>query len=76
MTVLRRSSACQGQVAAHGRRDLKVGMLAFFVFTTIIYAAQNGVAGLSAGDFSPTLVGLFGSVPILLFAFLGFESSN
>ena len=55
---------------------LKLGMLAFFVFTTIIYAAQHGVAGLSAGDFSPTLVGLFGSVPILLFAFLGFESSN
>ncbi|WP_418058752.1 APC family permease [Pimelobacter simplex] len=55
---------------------LKVGLLAFFVLTTIIYAAKNGVVGLSAGDFSPTLLGLFGSVPILLFAYLGFESSN
>ncbi|WP_328531220.1 APC family permease [Nocardioides sp. NBC_00368] len=55
---------------------LKVGLLAFFVLTTIVYAAQNGVVGLSAGDFSPTLLGLFGSVPILLFAYLGFESSN
>jgi amino acid transporter len=55
---------------------IKVGLLAFFVLTTVIYAAENGVVGLSAGDFSPTLLGLFGSVPILLFAYLGFESSN
>lgn len=55
---------------------LKVGLLAFFVLTTIIYAAKNGVVDLSGGDFSPTLLGLFGSVPILLFAYLGFESSN
>lgn len=55
---------------------LKVGMLIFFVFTTAIYAAKHGVVGLSAGDFKPSLEGLFGSVPILLFAFLGFESGN
>jgi amino acid transporter len=55
---------------------IKVVILAFFVLTTAVYAAQHGVAGLSAGDFSPTLLGLFGSVPILLFAYLGFESSN
>jgi len=55
---------------------LKVGLLAFFVLTTVIYAAQHGVVGLSGGDFSPSLLGLFGSVPILLFAYLGFESSN
>ena len=55
---------------------LKVALLAFFVFTTAIYAAQHGINGLGTGDFSPTLIGLFGSVPILLFAYLGFESSN
>ncbi|GLY69693.1 APC family permease [Amycolatopsis taiwanensis] len=55
---------------------LKVGLLVFFVGTTAAYAVQHGVAGISAGDFSPTLLGLFGSVPVLLFAFLGFESSN
>ncbi len=55
---------------------VKVALLVFFVLTTIVYAAQHGVSGLSAGDFSPTLLGLFGSVPILLFAYLGFESSN
>ncbi len=55
---------------------LKLALLAFFVLTTALYAAQNGVVGISAGDFSPSLLGLFGSVPILLFAYLGFESSN
>ncbi|MET1058982.1 MAG: APC family permease [Nocardioides sp.] len=55
---------------------VKVALLVFFVLTTIVYAVQNGVSGLGPSDFSPTLVGLFGSVPILLFAFLGFESSN
>lgn len=55
---------------------LKISLLVFFVFTTAIYAAKNGVVGISPGDFSPSLLGLFGSVPILLFAYLGFESSN
>ncbi len=55
---------------------LKVAMLSFFVFTTIVYAVKNGVAGLDSLHFTPTLAGLFGSVPILLFAFLGFESGN
>jgi amino acid transporter len=55
---------------------LKIALLGFFVLTTVIYAFQHGVTGLTAGDFSPTLLGLFGSVPILLFAYLGFESSN
>lgn len=55
---------------------LKVGLLAFFVLTTVVYAVENGVVSLSLGDFSPSLLGLFGSVPILLFAYLGFESSN
>lgn len=55
---------------------VKVALLAFFVLTTVIYAAQHGVVGISGGDFSPTLLGLFGSVPILLFAYLGFESGN
>ena len=55
---------------------LKIGLLGFFVFTTALYAARNGVVAISPGDFSPSLLGLFGSVPILLFAYLGFESSN
>jgi glutamate:GABA antiporter len=55
---------------------LKLGLLGFFVLTTAIYAAQHGIVDLSAGDFNPTFAGLLGLVPILIFAFLGFESSN
>lgn len=55
---------------------LKVGLLVVFVGTTLIYAIQNGVVGLTAGDFKPDLYGLFGLVPILLFAYVGFESAN
>jgi glutamate:GABA antiporter len=55
---------------------LKVAILVFFVGTTIAYAIQNGVVDLSVGDFSPTWIGLFGATPLLLFAYLGFESGN
>ena len=55
---------------------LKVALLVFFIFTTVLYAVKNGVSLPGFGSFSPTLLGLFGSVPILLFAFLGFESAN
>lgn len=55
---------------------LKIGLLGFFVLTTVIYAFQHGVNGFSAGDFSPTIGGLLGLAPVLLFAYLGFESSN
>lgn len=55
---------------------VKIALLAFFVLTTVIYAIKHGVVALHPGDFSPTLLGLFGSVPILLFAYLGFESGN
>src|SRR5262249_51928234 len=34
---------------------------------------QHGVHGVGAGDFSPTLAGFLGAVPLLLFAMSGFE---
>ncbi|MFT4082782.1 MAG: APC family permease [Nocardioides sp.] len=55
---------------------MKVGLLVVFVGTAIIYAIENGTSGLSLGDFAPTATGLFGATPILLFAYLGFESGN
>ena len=55
---------------------LKIVFLLFFLVTTGIYAAKNGFAGISAGDFSPTLTGLLGVTPLLLFSYLGFESGN
>lgn len=55
---------------------LKVIFLAFFLITTIVYAATNGVQHLPAGEFKPTVGGLFGLAPLLLFSYLGFESAN
>jgi glutamate:GABA antiporter len=55
---------------------LKIVFLGVFLLTTGIYAARNGVAGLSASDFNPTVAGLLGVTPLLLFSYLGFESGN
>src|SRR6478609_9459062 len=55
---------------------LKIAFLGIFLVTTAIYAMQHGVAGLSVSDFSPTLGGLLGATPLLLFSYLGFESGN
>lgn len=55
---------------------LKIVFLVSFIVTAGIYAARHGLAGLTAGDFSPTLAGLLGVTPLLLFSYLGFESGN
>ena len=55
---------------------LKIAFLVIFLVTTAIYAVRNGVAGLSVSDFSPTVAGLLGVTPLLLFSYLGFESGN
>jgi glutamate:GABA antiporter len=55
---------------------LKVGLLVVFVGTTAVYALQHGIVDISLGDFSPTLSGLLAATPVLLFAYLGFESGN
>ena len=55
---------------------LKILFLLIFIVTAGVYAARNGFAGLTAGDFSPTLAGLLGVTPLLLFSYLGFESGN
>ena len=55
---------------------LKIAFLAIFLVTAAIYATRHGVAGLSVSDFSPTVGGLLGVTPLLLFSYLGFESGN
>lgn len=54
----------------------KVVMLVVFVLTTVIYAVKSGLHGIGVSDLSPSLVGFLGLTPVLLFAFLGFESGN
>lgn len=55
---------------------VKIAFLAIFLVTTLIYAGRHGFAGLTGADFSPTLAGLLGVAPLLLFSYLGFESGN
>ncbi|MCG2622519.1 APC family permease [Arthrobacter sp. I2-34] len=54
----------------------KVGLLVLFVATTLIYGLQHGFSGMAGSDLAPTLTGLFGVAPLLLFGFLGFEAAN
>lgn len=55
---------------------LKLVFLGFFLVTTIVYAFENGVSGVSPGGFAPSWLGFFGLVPLLLFGYLGFEATN
>lgn len=55
---------------------LKLVFLGFFLLTTIVYAIENGVAGISLGGFAPSWLGFLGLVPLLLFGYLGFEATN
>ncbi len=56
---------------------VRMGVLAFFSITVLIYGIKHGVHGFSAGDFKPSsLVVFFGLVPLLLFNYVGFELQN
>ncbi|WP_031464333.1 APC family permease [Sciscionella sediminilitoris] len=54
----------------------KVGLVAVFAVTVLIYAARNGVHGYAAGAFAPTASGFLGVAPVLMFALVGFEAPN
>lgn len=55
---------------------VRVVVLAFFTLTVIVYAASNGVHGVSSGDFSPTWTVFIAAVPVLFFNYVGFELPN
>lgn len=52
---------------------VKIGLVAFICLSVVIYAIEHGVHGAAAGEFSPTLAGFLGAVPLLMFAMSGFE---
>lgn len=54
----------------------KLGFITLFVVTAAVYAIENGIQPLTAGDFQPTKEGFITLIPLLLFAFLGFEGSS
>ncbi|MCD5344875.1 APC family permease [Agromyces sp. S2-1-8] len=55
---------------------VKVGLLAIFVITVVLYGLRYGINGFAAGDFSPTTAGFLAVTPVILFAVVGFEAPN
>ncbi|WP_310727670.1 APC family permease [Streptomyces sp. N2A] len=54
----------------------KVLALAFFTATAVAYGLQHGFRGLGTAEFAPSAAGFLALVPVLLFAFVGFEAPN
>jgi glutamate:GABA antiporter len=55
---------------------VRIAVLGFFTVSVIVYAASNGVHGVSGGDFSPTWTVFIAAVPVLFFNYVGFELPN
>jgi amino acid transporter len=54
----------------------KIAFLIIFLGVTVVYGFAHGFTHLSLSSFTPTVAGLLGVTPLLLFSFLGFESGN
>ncbi|MFD0076977.1 APC family permease [Streptomyces sp. NPDC127166] len=55
---------------------VKVLTLAVFTVTALLYGLEHGFHGLTDAHFTPTTAGFLALVPILLFAYVGFEAPN
>ncbi len=55
---------------------LRIGVLAIFTITTIIYGIENGINGFPVSDLQPTGAIFLALVPLLLFNYVGFELQN
>lgn len=55
---------------------IRIGVLAFFSVTVLIYAIEHGVHGYSFHQFGPSTAVFLGLVPLLLFNYVGFELQN
>ncbi|OIJ64038.1 amino acid permease [Streptomyces mangrovisoli] len=55
---------------------VKVLALALFTGTAVAYGLRHGFQGLDGAHFAPTTAGFLGLVPVLLFAYVGFEAPN
>jgi len=52
---------------------VRVALLGLFTFSVVLFGIEHGIAGFSAGDFSPTYPAFIALVPVLLFNYVGFE---
>lgn len=55
---------------------MKVLAIALFTATALAYGDEHGFHGLDQTSFSPTTAGFLALVPVLLFAYVGFEAPN
>jgi glutamate:GABA antiporter len=55
---------------------VRVGVLAFFSVTILIYGLEHGFHGYSLHQFGPSTAVFLGVVPLLLFNYVGFELQN
>ncbi|WP_307804653.1 APC family permease [Streptomyces sp. VRA16 Mangrove soil] len=55
---------------------VKVLCLALFTVTALLYGIEHGFQGLTDTRFTPSTAGFLALVPILLFAYVGFEAPN
>lgn len=55
---------------------VRIGVLALFSVTVLIYAIEHGVHGYSVHQFGPSTAIFLGLVPLLLFNYVGFELQN
>ncbi|WP_328327919.1 MULTISPECIES: APC family permease [unclassified Streptomyces] len=51
----------------------RIVLLGFFLVSVVVFAAENGLHGLPAGQFTPTYTGFVALVPVLIFNYVGFE---
>ncbi len=49
---------------------MRIIVLGFFSISVVVYAASNGVHGVSGGDFSPTWAVFIAAVPVLFFNYV------
>jgi amino acid transporter len=54
----------------------KVAVMLTVTLTAVVYGFQHGFKGLTGAGFAPTTGGFLALVPILLFAYVGFEAPN
>ena len=54
----------------------RIGLLAFFSLSVVIYAFSNGLHAPGIGEFSPSYALFIALVPLLFFNFVGFELPN
>ncbi|MEU3711687.1 APC family permease [Streptomyces catenulae] len=55
---------------------MKVLTIALFTLTAVLYGLEHGFQGLADTHFTPSTAGFLALVPILLFAYVGFEAPN